>query len=110
MVDYTKPEYRDETWMRWKGGQQLADDLRNFYTSKSRLDAIARSNPMAANATGCKGCEARRKKIIEWGLRNVGGDRYGKRKRFFTALQKKIGAAATPASAAAASKVIEREV
>lgn len=49
MVDYTKPELRDESWWRWKGGSKLATELRNFYTAKHVFDRLGQSVPLAAD-------------------------------------------------------------
>ena len=50
MVNYSNPLMRDETWRRWKGGQKLADDLRNFYTSKRVFDRLGQQVPLASGA------------------------------------------------------------
>lgn len=57
MVDYTKPQYRDESWKRWKGGDQLAKDLNAFYTNKRVFDRLGAQQPLASNAaiTGKRG-------------------------------------------------------
>lgn len=74
MVDYTKKELRQESWLRWKGGAKLAEDLRQFYTNKRVWDRLAAQNPLAPTAgsggagSACTGCAKRR----QWLLKQLG--------------------------------------
>lgn len=55
MVDYTLPQFRDETYRRWEGGDKLAADLRAFYTNKRVFDRLGQSVPLASpEAKGAK--------------------------------------------------------
>lgn len=59
MVDYTKKELRDESWLRWKGGSKLASELRNFYTAKSVFARLGEKVPLASKSgTWSSGDEA----------------------------------------------------
>lgn len=99
MVDYTKPEMRDETWRRWKGGQKLADDLRAFYTNQRVFKRLAFQNPMAPTPGNPVAQEFKNKKMrlrerIE--LRDVNSNRTRALRRA-AQLAQKPAPAATPA-------------
>lgn len=64
MVDYTKPAMRDESWRRWKGGAKLANQLRDFYTSKRVFERLGQAVPLqSASATATTDAQSEQQKM-----------------------------------------------
>lgn len=64
MVDYTKPQYRDDTWNRWKkdktGRGKATQQLTAQYTNKRVYQRLALSNPFLPSSAPVQGVNRKR--------------------------------------------------
>lgn len=63
---------RDESWLRWKGGDKLAADLRLFYTAPHALKRLGESQPFQA---ATKSMSNGKRVIANWYLAQMSGRR-----------------------------------